>query len=162
MRKPWRQATLRRPRRRALRGLAAWLAVQALVAVTGRVAARRLNEGDENSAGIRRVMTMGGLELRPTNPALTRVRLDLVMAGGELDLTGVSPPPGGIDLTVRAVMGGVAVRVPRGWRVWWEFTGIGGMGADTGVERTTDQVHAHLRVHARTFLGGVGIESVQS
>jgi hypothetical protein len=138
--------------------LLGWWALQAVVAVTGRLVARRRNEGDESTAGIRRVVAVGGVQLRPTNPELTRVRLDLVMAGGELDLTGVPRVPGGIDLTVRAVMGGLGVGVPSDWRVWWRSVGVGGIGLDGTVARTDDERGADLRIHATWLFGGLGVE----
>src|SRR3954453_9428772 len=122
-----------------LRSAALWILGQAVLAAVGRWAARRLDQGDETSTDIRRVLVMTGEELRPTAPALSRVRLDAVMGGAQLDLTAVPPPPGGIDVTVRALMGGVAVRVPAGWKAWWTFRGaMGGVGADAGVDRVTD------------------------
>jgi hypothetical protein len=102
---------------------------------------------------------VGGVELRPTNPELVRVRLDLVMAGGMLDLTALPRVPGGVDVTVRAMMAGLAVQVPPGWRVWWRFRGVGGMGADGPVVRTRDAAGADLRLHVGCVMGGVGIQS---
>ena len=145
--------------RRVLPWLVGWMAFQGLLAIAGRLAARRLDEGDENAASIRRVMAMGGLELHPASPTLSRVELDLAMAGAELDLSATPPLPGGVDVRVRMVMGGLAIRVPRGWKVWWELSGVGGVGADEGVERTTEWVGADLRLNARVLLGGIGIES---
>jgi hypothetical protein len=153
-------ATQRGPRavRRVLPWLGAWMAFQAVVAVAGRLAARRWDEGDDSTASIRRVQTLGGFELHPTNPELCRVRLDLGMAGGELDLTGLRDTAG-IDLTVNVVMGGLGVRVPPDWRVWSHFRGIGGVGTDGGIQRTADEHGADLRVHARAVFGGIGIEA---
>ena len=103
---------------------------------------------------------MTGEELRPTAPALSQVRIDAVMGGAQLDLTALSPPPGGIDVTLRALMGGIAVRVPRGWTTWWSFRGVmGGIGADAGIDRVADPAAADLRVHARAVMGGVGVET---
>jgi hypothetical protein len=145
--------------RRLLPWLVGWVAFQAVVAVVGRVAARQKNDGDESSTGIRRVLTHHGLELHPRNPALSRVRLDLAMAGGELDLSGIGRPETGVDLTVRAMMSGLAVRVPPDWRVWWRFRGVGGIGADGAVQRTHDEHAADLRIHATVLFGGIGVEA---
>ncbi|MCU1668640.1 MAG: hypothetical protein JWP40_1567 [Blastococcus sp.] len=146
--------------RRLLRVLAIWIGFQVMVGVLSRLVAHRLDRGDENATDIRRVLVMSGTELRPTNPALSRVRLDLAMGGGLLDLTAVPPTPGGVDVTVRALMGGLGLRVPAGWRVWWDFRGaMGGMGADTGIQRVTDPAAADVRVDARAVMGGVGIET---
>ena len=145
--------------RKVLRRLAAWWAFPLLVSGAVRLVALRKNEGDETSTSIRRLQALGSVELRPTNPALARVRIGLVMAGGVLDLTALPRVPGGIDVTVRAVMGGMAVQVPPGWRVWWRFRGIGGIGADGPVVRARDEVGADVRLHVVVALGGLGIES---
>ncbi|SNR61278.1 hypothetical protein [Blastococcus mobilis] len=145
--------------RRMLPWLVGWFTFQALVALAGRVTAWQKNVGDESSTSIRRVFTHTGLELHPRNPQLSRVRLDLAMAGGELDLSGLPRPQAGIDVTVRAAMAGLAVRVPSDWRVWWEFRGIGGIGTDGALQRTRDEHAADLRVHAVVVLGGIGLEA---
>ena len=146
--------------RTTLRATARWLLCQAALVVVALLTARRLDEGDESSTGIRRVLAMGGVELRPTNPALSRVRMDAVMGGGLLDLTAIPPVPGGIDVTLWAVMGGIGLRVPTGSRAWWSFRGaMGGVGAGAGIERVTDPTAADVRVYARALMGGVGIET---
>ncbi|RFU20227.1 hypothetical protein [Geodermatophilus marinus] len=154
-------SALRTALRRALPWLLAWWALQAALAVAGRLVARRSDEGDESTAGIRRTVALGELRLRPVNPELSRLRVDLLMAGGEVDLSGLAPVPGGIDLTLRAVMGGLDVRVPAGWRVWWSARGLGGIGLaqGSGATRTDDERGADLRVHAAVVLGGAGIST---
>jgi hypothetical protein len=139
------------------RVLSGWLAFQALVAAVGWLWAWRRNEGDESSTSIRRVLTHYGLELRPTNPALSRVRIDLAMAGADVDLTGIPRSSGGIDLTARVLMGGLQVRVPADWRVSWEFHGVGGIDTDGGIQRTHDEHAADLRVHADVLFGGISV-----
>jgi hypothetical protein len=146
------------PVRKALPWLAGWFGFQAVVALAGWITAWRRNEGDESSLGIRRTVTHNGLELRPTNPQLSRVRVDLAMAGAEIDLTGIPQPPTGIDLTANLLMGGMAVRVPAGWRVWWQFRGVGGIGADGTVQRTSDPHGAALRIYGTVLFGGIGVE----
>jgi hypothetical protein len=145
--------------RRILPWLVGWFTFQALVALAGRVTAWRKNVGDESSTSIRRVFTHTGLELHPRNPQLSRVRLDLAMAGAELDLSGLPRPEAGIDVTVRAAMAGLAVRVPSDWRVWWQFHGLGGIGTDGALQRTRDEHAADLRVHAVVVFGGIGLEA---
>jgi hypothetical protein len=80
------------------------------------------------------------------------------MSGAEIDLTGIPQPATGIDLTVHVLMAGMAVRVPAGWRVWWQFQGVGGIGADGTVQRTHDAHGADLRIYATVLFGGIGIE----
>jgi hypothetical protein len=149
--------------RRVLRSLALWALGQLALVLVGRLAARRLDRGDETSTDIRRVYVMSGEELRPAGPGLSRVRVDAVMGGAQLDLTALPPSPAGIDVIVRTLMGGVGVRVPKGWTAWWSYRGaMGGVGADDGVQRVTDPSHADLRVRARAVMGGVGIESAEA
>ena len=145
--------------RKVLPWLGAWWSFQLALAVVVRLVARRKNLGDDSSASIRRIQALGAVELHPTNKSLARVRVDLAMAGGVLDLTALPRVPGGIDVTIRAVMAGMAVQVPPGWRVWWRFRGVGGIGADGPVVRTRDEAGADLRLHVRAVLSGVGVES---
>jgi len=151
--------SLRPGLRRARPWLVGWIAFQAVVALLGWLTAWRRNEGDESSASIRRTITHYGLEMQPTNPRLTRVRVDLAMSGADIDLTTLPRPERGIDLTVRALMAGMAIRVPADWRVWWEFRGIGGIGGDGAVQRTDDEHSADLRIHAVVLFGGIGVEA---
>jgi hypothetical protein len=146
--------------RRALPWIGGGLAVQGALAAAGQVWAWRADEGDDSTAGIRRVRVMGGVQLRPRHRELSRVRLDVVMGGGEVDLTGLAPVPGGVDVTVHAVMGGAAVRVPPGWRVWSGARAVaGGVGLQPGVQRTDDERGADLRLHGWAVMGGVGVET---
>jgi hypothetical protein len=155
-----RTPTVSRPVLRRLRPwLVGWAAFQATVAAVGWTLAWRRNEGDASSTSIRRTLTHGGLELRPTNPRLVRIRVDLAMAGADIDLTGFARPPHGIDLTARVMMAGAAVRVPPDWRVWWRFRGVGGIGTDGAVERTHDEHAADLRIHADVLFGGIGVQA---
>jgi hypothetical protein len=144
--------------RRALPWIGAGLAVQSAIAVAGLVWAWRADEGDDSTAGIRRVRVMAGTELRPQNPGLSRVRLDLLMAGGELDLGAVPRVPGGVDVTVRAYLAGAAVRVPGDWRVWVRSQGVGGVDVDPRLEQTDDERGADLRVHATVVAAGLALE----
>jgi hypothetical protein len=141
------------------RWLVGWVVFQALVAAAGWLTAWRRNEGDESSVSIRRTLTHFGLELHPRNPQLSRLRVDLAMAGAEIDLTGLPRPAEAIEVTVRAMMAGAAIRVPADWRVWWEFRGLGGMGGDGVVERTRDEHAADVRIHATVLFGGIGVEA---
>jgi hypothetical protein len=150
--------SLSRIARRARPVVLGWFVFQATVAIAGRLTARRKDEGDETSLALRRTVTHAGLELRPVNPGLSRVRIDLAMAGAELDLTALPRPEHGVDVTLRVLMGGVAVRVPADWRVWWRSLGAGGVGGDGSVARVHDERSADVRIHAVVVLGGVGVE----
>ena len=145
--------------RRARPWLVGWFVFHVVVALVGWTTAWRRNEGDETSTSIRRALTHYGLELKPRNPALSRVRVDLAMSGAEIDLTGIPRPATGVDLTLHVLMGGVAVRVPAEWRVWWRFRGVGGMSGDGVVQRTHDEHAADVRIHATAVFGGIGVEA---
>ena len=69
MRQPSSSSVLRRVRP----WVVGWLTFQAVVALAGFLMAWRRNEGDATSTSIRRVVTHNGLELRPTNPDLSRL-----------------------------------------------------------------------------------------
>jgi len=149
--------------RRVLPWLAVWLGVRTAIALTGLLVARRVDIGDESTATSRRTRTAGALRLTARHSHLARVRIDLVMAGGELDLTGVPRVAGGVDVTVHLVMAGLAIRVPPGWRVWWSAKGPGGVGLAPGApaEWTDDERGADLRIHATTWFGGIGVEGAR-
>ena len=90
-------ATSLRPVLRKLRPwLWGWMAFHAVVALAGRLVAWRTDEGGEGSANIRRTITHYGLEMAPTNPRLSRMRVDLAMSGAELDLTALPRPETGL------------------------------------------------------------------
>jgi hypothetical protein len=146
--------------RRVLPWVAGWLGLRAAIALAGWWVARRVDIGDESTATIRRTLTAGGLRLRPRHPHLSRVRLDLVMSGGDLDLTGVPRVEGGIDVTVHLVMAGLAIRLPAGRTVWWSSVGPGGIGIaeGAGVTRTDDERGADVRIHAHLWFAGLGVE----
>jgi hypothetical protein len=151
--------------RRVLPWAALWVGIQAAVAVAGRLAARRLDRGDESSGSIRRVLAMGGLELRPTNPALSSVELDVAMGGADLNLGRLPLPDDGrgpvVDVRARVLMGGVAVHVPPGWRVWTSFRGVGGLGVAPGIQRASDEHEADLRLRGRVLFGGIGVQTAR-
>ena len=149
--------------RRVLPWVIGWLGFQLVVAVAGRLAARRLDEGDEGSSSIRRVLAQRGIKLCPTNPALSSVEVDFAMGGVDLDLGRLRSaddegPAPVVDVRIRGLMGGMAVHVPPDWRVWTSFRGVGGIGVAPGLQRVDDRHEADLRVHARVVFGGVGVE----
>lgn len=124
----------------------------------GRLAARRLDRGDEGSAEVRRVRAFDQVKLAPAGDGQA-VHLDLAFAGAEVDLTGAHPRPGGMDATVHCAFGGGSIKVPHGWRVAWDSRGVGGVGIRRGepAEHSGDPATADLRIHLRALVGGVGV-----
>jgi hypothetical protein len=139
--------------RRVRRFLFAATVVQLAVRAGGRLAARRLDVGEESSPRIRRVRTMGPLVLKPGAQDLARIELDLVMAGAQLDLTGARPAPGGLDLILTLAMSGAEVRLPRQWRVSWVQRGPGAVTVQ-GSLTEAEPAAADLRIDVRTLAGG--------
>jgi hypothetical protein len=154
--------------RRARRWLLTLGVIQLLLRFGGQLAARRRDEGDESSARLRRVGTLGAVSLSPVSQGLAAVGLDLVLAGAELDLTGARPASGGVDLTLTCVLAGCDVRVPADWRVSWDRRGIGGVAPHNQRVSPSGQMTGHqpderdpdtadLRIHLRALFGGVNL-----
>jgi len=129
--------------------------------VGGRLLAHRLDSGDETSPEIRRIQTFGQVSLAPTSSELSRLQIDLMFAGVELDLTRARARPGGVDATFRCVFGGGNIRVPADWRVAWDRRGIGGVsiGHREPIEKSSNTSAADLRIHLRALFGGVGVRT---
>jgi hypothetical protein len=154
------QSTARRVWKKAMPWVIAWGAVQVAIRVAGTVLASRRNAGDEQSSEIRRFIAQGGAQLKPRSPDLTRVDLELLMSGVDLDLSHMpAKPPGGVDVNVTAAMAGVQVTVPADWKVWWESSGVGGMDSDRKREplRAATKADADVRVTGRLLFAGTGI-----
>ena len=139
--------------RRARPWLLAAAAVQLALRGGGLLAARRLEVGDPSSARIRRVKTLGQVTMKADSKELARIELDLVLAGGRLDLTAASPAPGGIDLILTCALAGAEVRVPETWRISTDTHGPGGVTVK-GALTTVNPASADLRVDLRAFGGG--------
>lgn len=122
--------------------------------VGGRIVARRLDVGEETSARIRRVLTLGQLSLRPDSQELARIEVDLVLAGVALDLRATKPAPGGVDLILGCVLAGGDVWIPGTWGVSWESRGIGGLTI-RGDLVPAPPAAADLRLDVRALAGGV-------
>jgi len=118
--------------RRMLRTVAAVGALWAVAGAVGHRLAQRGDLGTESSPELRRGMVAGGLELGSLTSAVRRLRLDLGWAGADVAWVEPEPPPGGVDVQLRAVMAGAQLTVPRGWRVWWTRRGPGGVDVARG------------------------------
>ncbi len=145
--------------KRTLRRVAiAAVALQVGMALAG-VAARRLfpSQGDEASDAIALNAIMTSTALVSRARAFRGGSVLTVMGGTRLDLRSASIAPGGATLRARAVMGGVDVRVPAGWRVALRARGALG-GID---DRTADDVLPEdapvLEIRAVALLGGIEI-----
>jgi hypothetical protein len=150
--------TSRSPARRIIGGVLLLMAVQAAVFVAGRLASRRLAEGDLDDEEVRRLALMNGLDLSLTSQSLRRARIDLGMGGVNLDLTAAQLDPAGARVEVFGAMGGLNVRVPDEWQVTAEADSktVGLNVGEPAVEPESAAPHLHLVSHAH--MSGVNVE----
>jgi hypothetical protein len=76
----------------------------------------RPSSGDSTSAEFARVAILSGDQFRSAAQPLERGRLEVVMGGADVDLSGAEAAPGA-ELHVFVKAGGARVTVPHGWRV---------------------------------------------
>ncbi len=116
--------------------------------------------GDETDEEFSVVAAMDGAVFESATASLAEGRATAFMGGIQLDLTDAAVAPGAY-LVLRAVMGGIDVVVPSGWRV--EVMGRSVMG---GVANLTDpdalgQDAPVLLVDALAVMGGIEIHAVE-
>lgn len=137
------------------RAFVALTLVTAVTAIVGQLVARRLSYGDESSDDVRLAVIMGGAEFSSFAPQLRSASAIAFWAGLSLDLRDASLGPGGADLELRTIMGGVEVRVPDSWRVEIDQTvSAGEFEVDLpGMEGLPDDAPV-LRIRSVTTIGG--------
>lgn len=113
--------------------------------------------GDENSDVFQVVTMTGGRNWVSKAAGLRSGSVITGMGGMELDLTHATLDPAGAHLKLVTVMGGVEVRVPRGWNV--ELKGWAFMGghANSARKHEVPEEAPHLVVEAPTVMGGVAV-----
>lgn len=113
------------------------------------------SHGDETSDTLALVAIFDGIDLKSLAGAFGGGFVLAWFGGVALDLRGVSLAPGAC-IDVRAAFGGVAITVPRGWRVDTEARAFVG-GVDVRVPEPDDPNAPRLLVRAASALGGVSI-----
>jgi hypothetical protein len=132
------------------------LALGALAGVAGAAAfVRRAvpSRGDETSDDVALVAACGGVELASRSQAFRGGSVLAMLGGVSLDLREASLAPGA-TLSVRALLGGVAVRIPEGWRVESRAHALFGGVAVPGRPATDDDAPT-LVVEGLAVLGGI-------
>jgi hypothetical protein len=117
-----------------------------------------LGLGDETTGEFELVTIMEGKQFASRAEGLWSGKVTAIMGGVDLDLRDAVLDPGGADLAIFTVMGGVALRVPNTWIVETDGKAIVG-GHDTRVP-DPEMLPADapvLRVLARTYFGGLAI-----
>jgi hypothetical protein len=115
------------------------------------------SRGDETSDELGLVAILDGIELESRSGAFRGGSVLAWFGGVSLDLSGASLAPGA-RLDVRAAFGGVAIKVPAGWRVEAEATALVG-GVDISVAEPDDPDAPALVVRAASVMGGVAIST---
>ncbi len=133
-----------------------------LVAVGGLLIYRALQGGSaleertEESQVTHGVAVMSGNTLSNHSQQFRRASLTAMMGGCELDLRGAAIGGGQAVVDVFALMGGVHVAVPRGWRVKSEVIPLLG-GVDDQTEPPAVDTDQELLIRGTVIMGGVGI-----
>jgi len=100
-----------------------------------------------------------GGEYASTAPSFTGGELLTWYGGGRLDLRGATIAPGGADLRVRAIFGGVQLIVPPTWRVEATTTTPIMGGIANMAQAPVDPDAPVLRVSTMAIFGGVAISN---
>ncbi len=107
-----------------------------------------------------RVAILGGVHKEGAWTAPRHLRVVAILGGAELDFREARLPPGVVDVSVFAMMGGVHLIVPPDLAV--EVSGSAIMGGFDEMERAPvepDPDRPTLRVHGFAMMGGVAIET---
>ena len=128
----------------------------AAAAVVGQVLARRRTWGEDDADDVSMATCLGGIDRSLTGDAVRHVSASAWLGGINLDLREATLAPGGADIELDAVMGGIKLTVPAEWHVEVEQD----VSAGGVEERLTpaDELPADapsLHVVARARMGGV-------
>jgi hypothetical protein len=113
------------------------------------------SRGDEESDEVALVAVFDGVALRSRSTAFRGGSVLAWFGGVAVDLREAALAPGA-HLTLTSVLGGIAVRVPPGWRVESNVTTIAG-GATADVSPPADPDAPLLVVDGISLLGGIAL-----
>lgn len=110
---------------------------------------------DEEVDGI---AVLGSARLATRSQSFRRASVTSILGGVTLDLTEALPVPGGANVSITTLLGGVSVLVPRGWLV--EIRGLPLMGSwdDTTDRTAVGPGSPRLEVQVLVALGGVEVK----
>jgi hypothetical protein len=115
------------------------------------------SRGDAESDEVALVAIFGGIELASTATAFRGGSMFAWYGGVAVDLRQATLAPGA-KLTAGALFGGVAVKVPPGWRIEYTARGIAG-GVAVDAPEPDDPEAPTLVVDASAAFGGVAIKA---
>ena len=133
--------------------LGAWGGFQAAAALTKRSLPSR---GDEESDELALVAIYDGIELKSRATSFRGGSMFAWFGGISVDLREATLAPGGAQLTVNSLFGGVAVRVPTGWRLESNLSAVAG-GVDVKAPEPEDPDAPTLTLDGRALFGGIAV-----
>jgi hypothetical protein len=113
------------------------------------------SRGDEESDEVALVAIMHGIELKSHSRAFRGGSMFSWLGGIAVDLRDVELAPDA-HLDVHSAFGGIAIRVPAGWRVESKVKALGG-GVAIGVPEPDAADAPTLRLDGFTAFGGVAV-----
>lgn len=131
--------------------LGAWLGIAIAAAFAKRAVSSR---GDEDSDELELVAIFDGIDLKSRATAFRGGSLLAWFGGVAVDLRGAQLAPGA-RLSLRTFCGGIAVKIPPGWRVEGKLTALGG---DVSTKGSDDPEAPVLTVDGVALLGGVAVQ----
>lgn len=133
------------------------VAAGAAIIFRSRPGSRELADADSSDI-VTGTAILGGLEQRATSKNFRGGSVSAVLGGHEVDLRDAEMPENASAvLEVFAFMGGVEVRIPRGWKVLLEATALLG-----GIENKTvgpDNGNRQLIIRGQAIMGGVELRN---
>lgn len=144
--------------RRLIFRLVAGVVVLNLVLLAVAAVLKRIipSEGDELSDEVALAAILDSVELDSRAVAFRGGSAMACLGGIELDLTNATIVGDGVaELRILAILGGVEITVPDGWRV--ETAGTTFLGGIVNAAREASEAAPLLRIDATTVLGGVSI-----
>lgn len=116
-------------------------------------AAAAIKEGDIDVFAL-----FAGLERRVDSPAFRGGKATAIMGGIDLDLRGASLAEGAAAIDLSVIMGGITLRLPRGWRVEMDARPLLGGIEDKHAYEPGLQGGGTIRVRATAIMGGIDIK----
>ena len=113
------------------------------------------SRGDEESDELRLIAILNGIELRSRAHAFRGGSMFAWLGGIAVDLREAELAPGA-RLEVGSLLGGIAIRVPPGWKVESDVRSLGG-GVAVQVPEPDDPEAPTLQLTGFTALGGIAV-----
>jgi hypothetical protein len=132
--------------------LGAWGGFHTAAVLTKRTIPSR---GDEESDELALVAIYDGIELKSRAKAFRGGSMFAWFGGIAVDLREATLAPGA-HLTLNTLFGGVAIRVPTGWRLESSMTAIAG-GVDVKAPEPEDPDAPTLTLDGRALFGGIAV-----